>query len=170
MTSVVSCLCSCTSIIKRDSTKPVISEDFLAHVDSSPAVNVKCELLNRIKSSRSVSLILGSSPPLFSLWHSAGKAQQARAQSDLGDYLLRPFSKCLTSFLKHPSFPGAGSTAAPNHRFVLERAWKRRLQRLCTCSHLSFFIPFFKSSTAWAQTRLSFVFQGSRGGTNKTRL
>lgn len=48
LTGVISYLCSCRGIIKHGSTKPVVSADFLAHMDSSPAVNVKCELLNRV--------------------------------------------------------------------------------------------------------------------------
>ena len=34
--------------MRHGSIQPVVSADFLAHVDSSPAVNVKCELLNRV--------------------------------------------------------------------------------------------------------------------------
>lgn len=48
LTGVISHLCRCRDIIKHTSTKPVVSVDFLTHVDSSPDVNVKCELLNGV--------------------------------------------------------------------------------------------------------------------------
>lgn len=48
LTGVISYLCSCRGIIKHASTKTVVSADFLAHADTSPAANVKCELLNRV--------------------------------------------------------------------------------------------------------------------------
>ena len=75
----------------------------------------RCErhvrIVKRMWRRRSLSPILGAAPPLFSLWRSAGKAQQAAAPSDSGDYLLRPRSECLASFLKHPSSPSADGAA-----------------------------------------------------------